>query len=341
MKKKQMSHSEESAYVYAIKNPSYNDICLGAWDSVIYAGTPVIYDTKFGLDLGIVVGPAPTFKEGYKPGNPSVSGACLKFKGEDEETHGDECEHQCLSCFGCQSSREPVKMSVEGDTLWIDHLATPTEMAKYEENRSQEDTALEVCREKIIKHKLAMKLISAHFLLGESKVIFFFTAEERVDFRELVKDLVSVFRMRIELRQVGVRDEARLIGGLSVCGRDYCCHAMNREMEPVTIKMAKEQNLSLNSAKISGPCGRLLCCLAYEYEYYMEEKAGAPPEGTKLKIDHDIWRVSEVNILSRKLTCATQDGRQIFIPFDEVYFDGESGFWCVYQDYQDELFSED
>ena len=343
MKKKQSARSDESAYVYAIKNPSYNDICLGAWDSVIYAGTAVVYDTKFGLDLGIVVGPAPTYKEGYKPGNPDIVGSCLKFGSDkdDEDSSSDESEHQCLSCFACQCGRAAVKTNVDGDVLWIDHLATPSEMAKYEENRTQEETALEVCREKIIKHNLSMKLISAHFLLGESKVIFFFTAEERVDFRELVKDLVSVFRMRIELRQIGVRDEARLIGGLSVCGRDYCCHAMNREMEPVTIKMAKEQNLSLNSAKISGPCGRLLCCLAYEYEYYMEEKAGAPPEGTKLKIDHDIWRVSEVNILSHKLTCVTFDGRQIFIPFDEVYFDGESGFWEVYQDYQDELFSED
>lgn len=339
--KKKLMHEDDSAYVYAIKNPSYNDICLGAWDSVIYAGTPVVYDTKFGLDLGIVIGPAPTLGADYTPGLFSPQGACLHFGKGDESCVGEENEHQCLSCFGCQCGREAKKTTVDGDVLWIDHLATPAEMAKYEENKSQEDTALEVCREKIIKHKLGMKLISAHFLLGESKVIFFFTAEERVDFRELVKDLVAVFRMRIELRQIGVRDESRLIGGLSVCGRDYCCHAMNREMEPVTIKMAKEQNLSLNSAKISGPCGRLLCCLAYEYEYYMEEKAGVPPEGTKLKIDHDIWRVSEINILSRKLTCMTTDGRQIFIPFDEVYFDGETGFWEVYQDYQDELFSED
>lgn len=344
MKDKRMVE-DESAYVYAIKNPSYNDICFGAWDSVIYSGTPVVYDTKFGLDLGIVIGPCPTGRDGYNPGFDNPRGACLHFgsceKNEEENSSVDSNEHQCVSCFGCQSGREPQKQVVSGDILWIDHLATPSEMAKYEEYKRQEESALEVCREKIIKHKLNMKLISAHFLLGESKVLFFFTAEERVDFRDLVKDLVAVFRMRIELRQIGVRDESRLIGGLSVCGRDYCCHAMTREMEPVTIKMAKEQNLSLNSAKISGPCGRLLCCLAYEYEYYMEEKAGAPPEGTKLKIDRDIWRVTEVNILSRKLTCMTLDGRQIFIPFDEVYFDSETGFWEVYQDYQDELFFQD
>lgn len=339
--KKKYEREDDSAYVYVVKNPSYNDICLGAWDSIIYPGTPVVYDTKFGLDLGIVVGAAPVSTGGYEPGATEARGACLHFGGETEgqEYKCGENEHQCTSCFGCQKIKEPKKIQVDGDVLWIDHLATPSEMAKYEENSSKEDAALAVCREKILKHNLNMKLITAHFLLGEPKVIFFFTAEERVDFRDLVKDLVAVFRMRIELRQIGVRDESRLIGGLSVCGRDYCCHAMTREMEPVTIKMAKEQNLSLNSAKISGPCGRLLCCLAYEYDYYMEEKAGVPPEGTKLKIDRDIWRVNEVNILSRKLTCVTLDGRQIFIPFDEVYFDGETGFWEVYQDYQDELFS--
>ena len=340
--KKKYERDEEYAYVYVVKNPSYNDICLGAWDSVIYPGTAVVYDTKFGLDLGIVVGPAPLSTSGYTPGCTECRGACLHFGSEEEEiVETGENEHQCSSCFGCQRVTEPKKVKVDGDVLWIDHLATPTEMAKYEENSAKEDAALAVCREKIIKHNLNMKLITAHFLLGEPKVLFFFTAEERVDFRDLVKDLVAVFRMRIELRQIGVRDESRLIGGLSVCGRDYCCHAMTREMEPVTIKMAKEQNLSLNSAKISGPCGRLLCCLAYEYDYYMEEKSGMPPEGTKLKIDRDIWRVNEVNILSRKLTCVTLDGRQIFIPFDEVYFDGETGYWEVYQDYQDELFSGD
>ncbi|MBQ2258640.1 MAG: hypothetical protein II339_00080, partial [Spirochaetales bacterium] len=109
--------------------------------------------------------------------------------------------------------------------------------------------------------------------------------------------------------------------------------------EPVTIKMAKEQNLSLNSVKISGPCGRLLCCLAYEYDYYMEEKAGCPPEGTRLKIEHDLCRVMEVNILSRKLLCQASEGRTIFIPFEEVSFNGETGYWEVSQEFQDELFS--
>ena len=339
MAKNKIEHEDNSAYVYVIKNPSYNDMCLCAWDSVLYAGTPVMYDTRFGLDLGVVVGSVPVPGTGYEPGYPEVRGACLNFGGKENAAGGDENEHQCSSCFGCQISKEPQKMEVSGDVSWIDHLATPTEMARYAENCAKEEDALLVCREKIQKHNLKMKLVTTHFLLGEPKVIFFFTAEERVDFRDLVKDLVSVFRMRIELRQIGVRDESRLIGGLSVCGRDYCCHSISREMEPVTIKMAKEQNLSLNSVKISGPCGRLLCCLAYEYDYYMEEKAGCPPEGTRLKIDHDLWRVTEVNILSRKLLCQASEGRTIFVPFEEVSFNGETGYWEVSQEFQDELFS--
>lgn len=341
--KKKLEHEDNSAYVYVIKNPAYNDICLCAWDSVLYSGTPVVYDTKFGLDLGVVVGPAPTPNDTYTPGYSEVHGACLHFSGEIDETspQGGVNEHQCNHCFGCQILKEPRKIEVSGDVTWIDHLATPTEMSKYADNTSKEEDALRVCREKIQKHGLNMKLVTTHFLLGEPKVLFFFTAEERVDFRDLVKDLVSVFRMRIELRQIGVRDESRLIGGLSVCGRDYCCHLINKEMDPVTIKMAKEQNLSLNSVKISGPCGRLLCCLAYEYDYYMEEKAGCPPEGTKLKMEHEMWRVSEVNILSRKITCLAIDGRSISIPFDEVSFNSDTGYWEVSEEYQEEAFLED
>ena len=321
--KKNTAPSDDYAYVYVVKNPSYNDVSLCAWDSVLYGGTPVMYDTRFGLDLGLVVGPAPVPGQTYVPGYSDVKGACLHFGGESEEDdvryQQEDGQHQCDGCFHCQISREPEKIRVDGDVSWIDHLAT--------------------CREKIKKHNLGMKLVTTHFLLGEPKVIFFFTAEERVDFRELVKDLVSVFRMRIELRQIGVRDESRLIGGLSVCGRDYCCHSITREMDPVTIKMAKEQNLSLNSMKISGPCGRLLCCLAYEYDYYMEEKAACPPEGTRIKLDRELWRVSEINILSRKITLSASEGRTISIPFDEVGFNSDTGYWEVSEEYQEELFS--
>ena len=131
--KKKYERDEEYAYVYVVKNPSYNDICLGAWDSVIYPGTAVVYDTKFGLDLGLVVGPAPLSTSGYTPGCTECRGACLHFGSEEEEiVETGENEHQCSSCFGCQRVTEPKKVKVDGDVLWIDHLATPTEMAKYE-----------------------------------------------------------------------------------------------------------------------------------------------------------------------------------------------------------------
>ena len=317
--KKVKADTEEKAYIYIIKNPSYNDVCLCAYDSVLYPGTAVVYDTRFGLDLGIVTSPAPNPDRVYESGNADVCGAC---------------------CTSCKSSSyiEPELMNVPVDVDFIDHLATPEEMEKYEENSNREEAALRVCREKVLKHGLNMKLVTAHFLLGEPKVIFFFTAEERVDFRDLVKDLVSVFRMRLELRQIGVRDESRLIGGLSVCGRDYCCHSITSQLEPVTIKMAKEQNLSLNSMKISGPCGRLLCCLAYEYDYYLEEKASCPPEGTKLKIGHELWKVTEINILSHKLTVQAAEGQTMFIPLSEVEYDDERGFWIVSEEFQEELF---
>ena len=150
----------------------------------------------------------------------------------------------------------------------IERRATPEDLEKSVNNRSYEREAFGICKEKIALHNLEMKLVSVHYLLEEPKILFFFTAENRVDFRELVKDLVSVFKTRIELRQIGVRDESREIGGLGVCGRGYCCHTVSDKLKPVSIKMAKDQNLSLNSMKISGPCGRLLCCLAYEHCFY-------------------------------------------------------------------------
>ncbi len=344
-KSKHADTGDDYAYVYYIKNPSYNDVSIGAWDSILYSGTPVMYETRFGLDLGLIVGPLGVAGRSYVPGSDEIRGACLHF-GSDDEENGypqDDGGHQCDGCFGCQIAKEPEKMKVTGDVDWIDHLATPSEMARYAENEEKEDYALRICREKIRKHGLNMKLVTTHFMPAEPKVVFFFTADERVDFRDLVKDLSGVFRMRIELRQIGNRDEAKLIGGLSVCGRDYCCHAMmtavSDKKSSVTMKMAKNQNLSLNSMKISGPCGKLLCCLAYENEYYLEEKAGCPPEGTRIKLDHELWKVTEVNILSRKISLLGSEGRTIMIPFDEIWYNDETGYWQVSDEYQEELFS--
>ena len=149
-------------------------------------------------------------------------------------------------------------------------VATPEDAKQVLQNQEKAKDAFKICLEKIAEHKLPMKLIDVEYTFDNSKVIFFFTAEGRVDFRELVKDLAAIFRTRIELRQIGVRDEAKMLGGIGTCGRILCCHLFLGDFEPVSIKMAKEQQLSLNPSKISGICGRLMCCLKYENDYYQE-----------------------------------------------------------------------
>ncbi len=154
--------------------------------------------------------------------------------------------------------------------------ATKEDVAIYEENKRKEKEAAKICLEKIAEHKLEMKLVDVEYTFDNNKLLFYFTAEGRVDFRELVKSLASIFRTRIELRQIGIRDETKLIGGLGVCGRPFCCKKFLDDFCQVSIKMAKEQNLSLNSQKISGACGRLMCCLRFEHELYEEELAKLP-----------------------------------------------------------------
>ncbi|MDR0450308.1 MAG: hypothetical protein LBH26_03490 [Treponema sp.] len=200
------------------------------------------------------------------------------------------------------------------DIAWIERPADRDDLERSAYNREQEKDTFRICREKIASHRLDMKLVSVHHLLEESKILFFFTAESRVDFRELVKDLVAVFRTRIELRQIGVRDEARVAGGLGVCGRCYCCHAVSDKLKPVSIKMAKDQNLSLNSMKISGPCGRLLCCLAYEHNFYSEQRRRLPPEGARVSYENSPWRVAEVNVVLGRVKISAEDGRTLSFP---------------------------
>jgi cell fate regulator YaaT (PSP1 superfamily) len=209
----------------------------------------------------------------------------------------------------------------------IERPAAPEDLEKAEQNRAEELDAFKICKQKIEAHKLEMKLVSVHYLLEESKILFFFTAENRVDFRELVKDLVGVFRTRIELRQIGVRDESRVVGGLGVCGRGYCCNCVSDKLKPVSIKMAKDQNLSLNSMKISGPCGRLLCCLAYEHNFYNEQRRLIPQEGTRLNYDGISWRVTEVNVAAGKLTLTGEDSRILIIPF--CRFEKAENRWAI------------
>ena len=179
----------------------------------------------------------------------------------------------------------------------IVRIATDEDEKKHEENEKKKKKALEICQEKIKKHNLEMKLIDVEYTFDNNKIIFYFIADGRVDFRELVKDLASVFKMRIELRQIGVRDEAKMLGGIGSCGRSLCCSSWLSDFEPVSIKMAKVQNLSLNPTKISGICGRLMCCLKYENDIYNELRKGLPDNGEKVKTKSGMAKVVDTNIL--------------------------------------------
>lgn len=179
----------------------------------------------------------------------------------------------------------------------IIRIATEKDCRKHEENLAKKSEALRLCQEKIDAHKLEMKLIDVEYTFDNSKVVFYFTADGRIDFRELVKDLASVFRTRIELRQIGVRDEAKMLGGVGNCGRGLCCNTWLADFEPVSIKMAKVQNLSLNPSKISGICGRLMCCLKFENDVYTHLRKGMPSVGERIKTPDGKAVVTDVNIL--------------------------------------------
>ncbi|WP_069650458.1 PSP1 domain-containing protein [Caloranaerobacter ferrireducens] len=193
-------------------------------------------------------------------------------------------------------------------------IATEEDIEKHYENKEKENIAFDICLKKIEEHGLEMKLIDVEYTFDNNKVIFYFTADGRVDFRELVRDLASVFRTRIELRQIGVRDEAKMMGGLGPCGRAMCCASFLGEFEPVSIKMAKEQNLSLNPTKISGICGRLMCCLKYEHETYEKSLEKLPQIGALVVTPKGNGIVIETNTLleSVKVKVKQGDTEEIF-----------------------------
>lgn len=176
-------------------------------------------------------------------------------------------------------------------------IATEEDMEHHSENLKKEKEAFDICLKKIKEHNLDMKLIDVEYTFDNNKILFYFTADGRIDFRELVKDLAAIFRTRIELRQIGVRDETKMMGGIGICGRVLCCHKFLYEFQPVSIKMAKEQGLSLNPAKISGCCGRLMCCLRYEHEAYEEILARMPKKGAIVQTPEGPGTVMEIYLL--------------------------------------------
>ena len=213
-----------------------------------------------------------------------------------ETTRGVECGTVAIP------NREVPDESITKPLKRVVRKASKEDRRRIEENHQKEKRAYRICQEKIAANKLEMKLVGVEYTFDNSKILFYFTADGRVDFRELVKDLASVFRTRIELRQIGVRDEAKMLGGLGICGRPFCCSSFLGEFQPVSIKMAKEQGLSLNPTKISGTCGRLMCCLKYESEVYEELLKQTPKTGAVVKTPEGRGVVIDVNLLTGKLT---------------------------------------
>ncbi|MFT3951260.1 MAG: stage 0 sporulation family protein [Oscillospiraceae bacterium] len=225
-----------------------------------------------------------------------------------ETARGVECGEVVVA------NREVDEKTLNAPLKSVIRLATEEDLKTIQQNTQREKEAFKVCEEKIAAHKLSMKLVDVECTFDNNKLLFYFTSESRVDFRELVKDLASVFRTRIELRQIGVRDEAKMLGGLGICGQPYCCSRFLGEFQPVSIKMAKEQNLSLNPTKISGTCGRLMCCLKYEQESYEELLRITPRAGATVKTIDGNGTVEDVSLLTGKLKVklAANDAVQVY-----------------------------
>lgn len=229
-----------------------------------------------------------------------------------ETARGVECGEVVMS------NREVDDKKITAPLKAIIRLANQQDMKILEQNKVKEQNAFSICQEKILAHKLDMKLVDVECTFDNNKLLFYFTAETRVDFRELVKDLASVFRTRIELRQIGVRDEAKILGGLGICGREFCCKGFLGEFQPVSIKMAKEQGLSLNPTKISGTCGRLMCCLKYEQDSYEYLLKNTPKVGAYVKTPDFKGYVEEVNLLTGKLKVKPEKSEEAAVIFDKA-----------------------
>ncbi|MDO4535560.1 MAG: stage 0 sporulation family protein [Clostridium perfringens] len=198
--------------------------------------------------------------------------------------------------------KEIPEESIVSPLKLVLRIATEEDIAKHKENKGKEEIAFDICLKKISEHRLNMKLIDVEYTFDNNKVIFYFTAEGRVDFRDLVKDLATIFKTRIELRQIGVRDEAKMLGGLGPCGRPLCCSTFLGDFASVSIKMAKEQNLSLNPTKISGICGRLMCCLNYEQSTYEDIRKRLPKVGSIVETERGKGEVIANNVLKEKVS---------------------------------------
>ncbi len=224
----------------------------------------------------------------------SPNGLSLKPKDKVvvETARGLECGEVTFS------DRSVPDDEITSELKPVIRIATEKDLRTVEENKEKEKAAFDICLKKIEAHKLKMKLVDVEYTLDRNKILFYFTADGRVDFRELVKDLASVFRTRIELRQIGVRDESKMVGGLGICGRPFCCNTFLGDFQPVSVKMAKEQSLSLSPVKISGTCGRLMCCLKYEQDAYEHLLRVTPKNGAVVDTPEGRGTVVDFNLLT-------------------------------------------
>lgn len=301
-----------------------------------------IINTDEGIEIGTVIGFDKIFEETaeelIEEKNKTIDNNTESKDNINELTSEKKCCGECESSKketnetsniggNINSTENAVKDEKTPDTklkndknkiYTIIRKATKEDIEKFNLNAEEAKVAFKVCKEKIVSHKLDIKLVSSYYFLDRAKLLFEFISDQRVDFRELVKDLASYFKTRIELRQIGVRDEARSIGGCGVCGRELCCNIVGSGFETITIKMAKEQGMPLNTVKISGQCGRLMCCLGHEYQTYCEIKKDLPKPGTQIIFNNVPAVIRDINPLSRKLFIETEDKRFLYIDMKNV-----------------------
>ena len=222
------------------------------------------------------------------------------------------------------ANREVDESELVAELKPVERKANDRDLERYHENLEKREDALKVCAEKIEKHELDMKLVDVEFMIDGAKIVFYFSADGRVDFRELAKDLAGHFHTRIELRQIGVRDEARMLGGIGICGRPLCCSKWLSDFHPVSIKMAKQQNLSLNPSKISGSCGRLMCCLNFEDKTYKELRKGMPKDNERIETPEGLAKVVKVDYFNGKINTRAieidpETGEEVFAQEIKAY----------------------